>query len=606
MNSERTNPTAMLQLHAEGVAAFAPILGGRRTDRTLSSETLRTWFAPRLTTPLRIRILTTSDWTALQSIGDTVWSNVVIASTAGEGVTASAAGDTIYLNQPLANAQDGKFVELIAEVTFTIPGAFSRVLRSAATALLHLLDEPMVAFRITRGNLGWTHVQLINTLGDAPVVIGNEWWSNILGVTETFKQFSVERRSIFSPVEGFDPNPVDPGTLTGKVMFGYQGWFGCPNDGSDMNRWIHWGDDVPADPLSFTWGDVEPPGTLKLTVDCWPDMREYGEGERYPTGLFLPNGEQAEVFSCYNQKTVVRHFEWMKAFDLDGVFLQRFLVSLVNAPSFTFRNKVLQNVRMGAERNGRTFAVMYDIGKAVDVPGSLIKDWSFLTTYLGITDSPAYLHHNGQPVVTIWGPGFETRDNVTASEAQTAIDWFKSQGVTVMGGVPTRWRMQGGDTASEPEWAAVFRSYDIISPWSVGRYDNAQELETFRTTYLLPDIPEAQAAGADYMPVIFPGFSWHNLHDGQSGLNEAPRDGGRFFNLQAQRLLETAGVNMVYIAMFDEMDEGTAMFKLAEDSSMAPAGVPMVTLDFDGYTITADRYLQLAQMLTQSLRNQQP
>ena len=33
--------------------------------------------------------------------------------------------------------------------------------------------------------------------------------------------------------------PVDPGTLTGKVMVGYQGWFNCPKDGSELG-WKHW------------------------------------------------------------------------------------------------------------------------------------------------------------------------------------------------------------------------------------------------------------------------------------------------------------------------------------------------------------------------------
>jgi len=33
---------------------------------------------------------------------------------------------------------------------------------------------------------------------------------------------------------------VDPTTLDGKLMFGYQGWFGCPGDGSPLDTWEHW------------------------------------------------------------------------------------------------------------------------------------------------------------------------------------------------------------------------------------------------------------------------------------------------------------------------------------------------------------------------------
>jgi len=37
---------------------------------------------------------------------------------------------------------------------------------------------------------------------------------------------------------------VDPSTLDNKVLIGYQGWFTCPEDGSQ--RWTHWSRGVPA------------------------------------------------------------------------------------------------------------------------------------------------------------------------------------------------------------------------------------------------------------------------------------------------------------------------------------------------------------------------
>jgi len=587
MNGEDNHPA----VRSESVHPFWPGLLGWGSELVYSVEASLS----RLTTPLRIRILTTSDWTSLTSVGDTVWSNAVITATDGDGVTASANGDTLNLNQPLANAEDGKVVELTAEVTFHNPVMLGRILRTAPTALLARFRDTLVEFAISRGHLGWTHVQVSNLLGDEPTVIANEWWREIHGEPHTSKTFATPRRSIFNKVKAFDNAPVDTSTLNGKVMFGYQGWFLCPGDGSDLNRWHHWLKNDPPDPV-------------RLDIDTWPDMRELDPDERFPTAFLLPNGEPAEVFSSYTQKTVLRHFEWMRTYNLDGVFAQRFISEIADERGFMVRNKVLQNVQIGAERYGRTFAVMYDISGGPDVAVNLIRDWSFLTAYLHITDSRAYLKHNGKPVVAIWGPGFYTHDNLTAQAAASVITWFKNEGVTLMGGVPTRWRMQGGDTALEPEWADVFRSYDIISPWSVKRYENEQELADFRSTYLLPDIQEAQAAGSDYMPVIWPGFSWHNMHNQSANnpLNEIPRAGGRFFNRQAQLLLTTAGVNMIYVAMFDEVDEGTAMFKLAEDNSMTPAGKPMVTLDIDGFSIPSHRYLQMAGSITQALREQQP
>ena len=46
------------------------------------------------------------------------------------------------------------------------------------------------------------------------------------------------------------------------------------------------------------------------------------------------------------------------------------------------------------------------------------------------------------------------------------------------------------------------------------------------------------------------------------GLQPIPRRGGRFYWRQVERALQ-AGSTMLYGAMFDEVDEGTAMFKVA-------------------------------------------
>ena len=58
----------------------------------------------------------------------------------------------------------------------------------------------------------------------------------------------------------------------------------------------------------------------------------------------------------------------------------------------------------------------------------------------------------------------------------------------------------------------------------------------------------------------------------------------------------------VYIAMFDEIDEGTAMFKLAENKSMQPREGLWVPLDMDGYTLPSDWYLRTASLATQVVK----
>jgi hypothetical protein len=87
----------------------------------------------------------------------------------------------------------------------------------------------------------------------------------------------------------------------------------------------------------------------------------------------------------------------------------------------------------------------------------------------------------------------------------------------------------------------------------------------------VPDLAEATAAGREYMPVIFPGFSWHNLAG--YPLNQIPRNGGNFYWRQACNAVRSE-CKMIYGVMFDKVDEGTAMFKLAPRRPLCPHKAP--------------------------------
>ena len=148
-------------------------------------------------------------------------------------------------------------------------------------------------------------------------------------------------------------------------------------------------------------------------------------------------------------------------------------------------------------------------------------------------------------------------------------------------------------------WTEVYRSFDILSPWTVGRFRDDESIDRFYDEEVAPDLMETNRLGLEYMPVVFPGFSWHNMNP-TAPSNPIPRRGGRFFWHQIERALQ-AGTTMVYGAMFDEVDEGTAMFKLAPTPDSVPAGVPLVTLDADGDQLPSDWYLQLARQAQQRL-----
>ena len=103
--------------------------------------------------------------------------------------------------------------------------------------------------------------------------------------------------------------------------------------------------------------------------------------------------------------------------------------------------------------------------------------------------------------------------------------------------------------------------------------------------------------------MIFPGFSWHNLNGGKP--NQIPRRGGAFYWRQAFNAVN-AGCTMIYGAMFDEMDEGTAMFKLAPTSRQLPAQGTFVSLDADGTKLPSDWYLRLVGAAGKMLRGEIP
>ena len=84
-----------------------------------------------------------------------------------------------------------------------------------------------------------------------------------------------------------------------------------------------------------------------------------------------------------------------------------------------------------------------------------------------------------------------------------------------------------------------------------------------------------------------------------SPLNQIPRLKGEFLwkqYVEAKR----AGANMVYQAMFDEVDEGTAIFKCTND-------VPMGASNFVTYEgLPSDYYLKLVGEATRMMRGEIP
>jgi hypothetical protein len=381
--------------------------------------------------------------------------------------------------------------------------------------------------------------------------------------------------------------------VAGKLFAGYQGWFNAAGDGSPNNGWIHWSKNSSA-----------PTANSNVNFELYPDLREYTK--LYPTNLAnLGNGQPARLFSSYDPETVNKHFEWMQTYNIDGAALQRFGADENDAPNGwkTNRDSVAVKVKNAAEAYGRKFYVMYDITgmNPSNWVAAVKRDWTAqVINAMHLTSSPAYAKQNGKPVVCIWGIGFTDRPG-TAAEATDIINWFKGQGMYVIGGVPTYWRT--GTNDSRTGFENVYRSLDMISPWFVGRFGGLDGADHYLANQWQPDFNYTQQYGIAYQAVIWPGFSWANLNAGPR--NQIPRLHGDFMWRQAYDL-KSVGISTGYVAMFDEYDEGTAIAKGAENSSMVPTNQYFLSLDADGVAVSSDFYLRLAGDINRLFKGQIP
>ena len=391
------------------------------------------------------------------------------------------------------------------------------------------------------------------------------------------------------PYHGDSAAGVDRSTLTGKVLCGYQGWFAAEGDGAGRG-WYHW-----------NGKNGFKPGSCK--IDLWPDVSELDPDEKFATPFKLADGSAAQVYSAFKRKTVLRHFKWMKDYGLDGVFVQRFAGEVFHSAGLRQFNTVLNHCREGANLNGRTYAVMYDLsGIKSDDLQKLMEDWKLLVEKMEITKDPAYLRHNGKPVVAVWGFGFNDGRKYTLADGLKLVDYLKNDpvcgGCTVMLGVPAYWRTLDHDAVNDKTLHELILKADIVSPWTVGRYASPEQAVNFAHKVWAGDIAWCAERHKEYLPVVFPGFSWHNMRP-DSPLNAIPRVGGKFLWTQYVEA-KKAGASMVYQAMFDEVDEGTAIFKCTND-------VPVGDSKFATYDgLPSDHYLKLSGAARRMIRGEIP
>ncbi len=385
------------------------------------------------------------------------------------------------------------------------------------------------------------------------------------------------------------------------IMAGYQGWFRGPSDGTNQG-FGHYGAGKAFDEEN-------------CTIDIWPDMDEYEK--HYETPFILKDGSKAKVFSSVDKSTTDIHFQWMKDYGLDGVFMQRFVDYTRNTNRDIPPNTILKNALDAASKTDRAIAVMYDLSglkKSGEDLSMIIEDWKYLVDELKVTNqsgNKTYLHHNGKPVVAIWGVGFPDRPyNIRNIGLERLFDFLKNDpeygGCAIMLGVPTAWRDLNADCINDPYLHTLIKQVDIVLPWTVQRFTPLlhNDMDRYRDL-VIDDIEWCRENNIDYVPCVTPGFSWHNLSkkefpDDIKPPASIPRQGGRFYWQQLSTAI-LSGAEMVYVAMFDEVDEATAIFKCSDNP---PVSDVAKFIDMDGKP--SDHYLWLTGEAGLMLKKQKP
>ena len=417
-----------------------------------------------------------------------------------------------------------------------------------------------------------------------------------------FSAFSIQARA----------QTVDATTLNNKVMAGYQGWFRVPSDPMGNGGWSHTfnsyrsrgGQNGQNQPQTTPPGSPTDPSLLAF--DTWPDMSEYSTSEKYIVpGYTYPDGKPAELYSPLNYQTVLRHFQWMKEYGIDGVWLSEFCGHFkggTQASDTTYRYQVMLNVKKAAEATGRTWAFMWDMSSfnqrstKEEVYNIIVDQWKKMVDN-NITSDPRYLHHNGKPVLLIWG-FFPNRPASQPAFTRPVVDFIQAPGKyqgAIVGGVETKWRTEG-----TPEFLEMLATMTAIQPWSVGRVkiDPKTGYKTENMDTWAGDIEWCRQRNILFSPVFNSGT---NIAGPPPVPPKGPTVPRRTGNFLWEQFVEASKykLNCVFVAMFDEINEGTQIMKI---ENHPPVQAPFLT--YDG--ATSDYYLRLTGTGAKMLKEQKP
>ncbi len=386
-------------------------------------------------------------------------------------------------------------------------------------------------------------------------------------------------------------------TLNGKFIIGSQSYFfGCGS---------HW----------FYGGGVNNESASTILVDQIPDVSDFAKSALCPTPFVDGSGNTVNFYSELDPSVAMAQFGWLKDNNIDGMSPDVFVTSIQKSPAAL--DTTLGNIKTAAEATGRVFYITFDLtGSPSNYDQIIESEWKHLAD-TGITTSPNYLNDNGKLVVEIWGAGLISSPNQRPTDPNQMLQFINdlktgANGMlpaTVIGGVPSHWRTLDGDSLTDPAWLNVYESFDVLSPWSPGRFTSISLEDAYFQNTMLPDIAFAKEHNIRYMPVVWPSYSAYNLNKNISSatfsLNQIPAEGGNFYWEQLYNILaKSGGVSAIYGAMLDDYNEGMVLGKSTETQDDLPVDINLLALDSDGYTkLPNDWFLKITGIANTALRD---
>jgi hypothetical protein len=206
------------------------------------------------------------------------------------------------------------------------------------------------------------------------------------------------------------------------------------------------------------------------------------------------------------------------------------------------------------------------------------------------------LHEHGKPLVAVWGfGGQEGRHLSNATYALQVVQYLKNEGFSVQGAMAdNKWKY---NYYKDSAWKMLVQSLDVLNPWLAPNSSDFEEVKSI----VANEIEILNDANVICAPWIAPGFSWKNLKRGEKKLNDVPRNGGAYYHKRLSASIQ-GGARTLYTGMFDEVDEGTAIFKTLAKKDQLPTSGEFLSLDIDGFDLDSGFYLQMAGEFSSKLK----